>query len=228
MRRPRFGSPASDPTVNALEASGQARVLLVRIVGANGQIFSGESNSAAFLESIPAIRYFSDVNRGAVGVTIAPPSVSPRWWESPAHSWSGPCRRVILQSRPHFDFVRANNFIFQVPPAGTPISKVQQAVAPPWKICSDLVILRGGERWRRTARRTVTLTAIPQIRRHGRRSHRQHVHLPALERIVRRRVPRRLRYLPGSYSRRVGVGLDDTEGVASGSETPCELGSAGV
>ena len=60
------GTPASDPTVNALEASGQVE-FFVRVVGANGQVFSGESNSAAFPDSIPAIRYFSDVNRGAVG-----------------------------------------------------------------------------------------------------------------------------------------------------------------
>src|SRR5262245_40108105 len=50
---------ASDPTVNALEASGQVE-FFVRIVGANGQVFRGESTNAFFRDSIPAIRFFSD------------------------------------------------------------------------------------------------------------------------------------------------------------------------
>ena len=45
------GTPASDPTVNALEASGRVE-FFVRVVGATGQIFSGESTNARFRDSM--------------------------------------------------------------------------------------------------------------------------------------------------------------------------------
>jgi type VI secretion system Hcp family effector len=126
------GDPASDPTVNALEASGQVE-FFVRVVGATGQVFRGESNNAAFLDSIPAIRYFSDVNKGAANArtrctqfrfTKVVGASSPQLIAALA---SG----ETLQSV-HFDFVRANNSVFQeIDLGGVRISKVEQAVAPP-------------------------------------------------------------------------------------------------
>jgi len=154
------GPPASDPTVNALEASGQVE-FFVKVVGASGQVFRGESNNAVFLDSIPAIRYFSDVNRGAVGVT---------------HCTAFRFTKVVGEASPqlvkavstgetlqsvHFDFVRANNFIFQkVDLAGIRISKVQQAVAPPEDLADSVVLEEATLVPNGTA--TVTLTAIPQ------------------------------------------------------------------
>ena len=153
------GAPASDPTVNALEASGQVE-FFVRVVGANGQVFSGESNSAAFLDSIPAIRYFSDVNRGAVGGTHC---TAFRFTKVVGEASPQLVRAVstgeTLQSV-HFDFVRANNFIFQtVDLAGTRISKVQQAVAPPEDQADSLILEEATLVPAATA--TVTLTANP-------------------------------------------------------------------
>ncbi len=126
------GTPASDPTVNALEASGRVE-FFVTVVGADGQVFSGESRSALFRDSIPAIRYFSDVNKGAAGArtrctafrfTKVVGAASPRLVEAMA---SGETLRSV-----HFDFVRANGSVFQeVDLAGIRISKVEQAVAPP-------------------------------------------------------------------------------------------------
>ena len=125
------GTPESDPTVNALEASGQVE-FFVRVVGANGQVFSGESNSNAFRDSIPAIRYFSDVNKAAMGrahctafrFTKVVGVASPQLVGAVA---SG----ETLQSV-HFDFVRFDGSVFQeVDLAGIRISKVEQAVAPP-------------------------------------------------------------------------------------------------
>src|SRR6185436_5220911 len=105
---------ASDPTVNALEASGQVE-FFVRVVGATGQVFSGESNNAAFRDSIPAIRYFSDVNKGspaartrctAFRFTKVVGAASPQLVAALA---SGETLRSV-----HFAFVRTNsNSVFQ-------------------------------------------------------------------------------------------------------------------
>jgi type VI protein secretion system component Hcp len=151
----------SDPAVNALEASGQVE-FFVRIVGANGQVFRGESNSAAFRDSIPAIRYFSDVNKAAsnartictafrftkvVGVS------SPQLVAAVA---SGETLRSV-----HFDFVRANNFVFQkVDLTGVRISQVEQAVAPPDDMSRSVILEEATLVPAGTA--TVTLTAVPQ------------------------------------------------------------------
>ncbi len=160
MEDPEAGTPASDPTVNALEASGQVE-FFVKVVGANGQIFRGESNSAAFLDSIPAIRYFSDVNKAAAGVTRC---TAFRFTKVVGEA-SPPLVKAVstgetLQSV-HFDFVRANNFIFQkVDLAGIRISKVQQAVAPPEDLADSVILEEATLVPNGTA--TVTLTAIPQ------------------------------------------------------------------
>ena len=135
------GPPASDPTVNALEASGQVE-FFVKVVGANGQVFSGESNNARFRDSIPAIRYFSDVNKGAANArtrctafrfTKVVGAASPQLIAAVA---SG----ETLQSV-HFDFVRANNSVFQeVDLTGVRISKVEQAVAPPEELADSVIL----------------------------------------------------------------------------------------
>ncbi len=131
---------ASDPTVNALEASGQVE-FFVRVVGANGQAFSGESNNAAFLDSIPAIRYFSDVNRAppartrctAFRFTKVVGEASPQLVAALA---SGETLRSV-----QFDFVRGNNSVFQeVNLTGVRISKVEQAVSPPEEGADSLLL----------------------------------------------------------------------------------------
>ena len=135
------GAPASDPNVNALEASGQVE-FFVRTVGAGGQVFDGESSNAAFRDSIPAIRYFSDVNKAALNArtrctafrfTKVVGAASPQLVGALA---SG----ETLQSV-HFDFVRSNNSAFQeVDLAGVRISKVEQAVSPPVDLAPSVIL----------------------------------------------------------------------------------------
>ena len=154
------GTPASDPTVNALEASGQVE-FFVTVVGANGLVFSGESNNAAFRDSIPAIRYFSDVNKAALNArtrctafrfTKVVGAASPRLIAALS---SGETLRSV-----HFDFVRFGNSVVQeVDLTGVRISKVEQAVAPPEDL-ADSVLLEEVTLVP-TATAAVTLTANP-------------------------------------------------------------------
>ena len=154
------GDPALDPTVNALEASGQVE-FFVRVVGANGNVFSGESNNARFRDSIPAIRYFSDVNKAAPNArtqctefrfTKVVGAASPQLVAAVA---SG----ETLQSV-HFDFVRANGTVFQeVDLAGVRLSQVEQAVAPPDDLSASVILEEATLVPAATA--TVTLTANP-------------------------------------------------------------------
>ena len=154
------GTPASDPTVNALEASGQVE-FFVTVVDANGLVFSGESSSDTFEDSIPAIRYFSDVNKAAVNArtrctafrfTKVVGVASPRLVRALA---SGETLRSV-----HFDFVRFNDSTFQeVDLTGVRISKVEQAVAPPDDMSPSVVLEE--VTLVPTATATVTLTAIP-------------------------------------------------------------------
>ena len=137
----RAGAPGADPTVNALEASGQVE-FFVKVVGASGQVFRGESNNALFRDSIPAIRYFSDVNKAAANArtrcttfqfTKVVGAASPRLVAALA---SGETLRSV-----HFDFVRANNSVFQeVDLTGVRISKVEQAVSPPEDLARSLLL----------------------------------------------------------------------------------------
>ena len=154
------GTPASDPTVNALEASGQVE-FFVTVVGAGGVVFSGESSSADFEDSIPAIRYFSDVNKAALNArtrctafrfTKVVGAASPQLVRALA---SGETLRSV-----QFDFVRANNSAFQeVDLAGVRISKVEQAVAPPEDLVDSVILEEATLVPAGTA--TVTLTANP-------------------------------------------------------------------
>ena len=154
------GTPASDPTVNALEASGQVE-FFVKVVGANGQVFSGESNSAAFRDSIPAIRYFSDVNKGATGRTHCTAFRFTKVVGAASPQLVGAVASGETLQSVHFDFVRSNGFVFQkVNLAGIRISKVEQAVAPPEDLAASVVLEEATLVPAGTA--TVTLTAIPQ------------------------------------------------------------------
>jgi type VI protein secretion system component Hcp len=154
------GTPASDPTVNALEASGQVE-FFVTVVGANGQVFRGESSNAAFEDSIPAIRYFSDVNKAALAArtrctafrfTKVVGAASPQLIAALA---SGETLRSV-----RFDFVRFDNSVFQeVVLEGVRISKVEQAVSPPDDLSPSVVLEEATLVPSLTA--AVTLTANP-------------------------------------------------------------------
>jgi len=153
------GTPASDPTVNALEASGQVE-FFVRVVGASGLVFSGESSNARFRDSIPAIRYFSDVNKApgartrctAFRFTKVVGAASPQLVGALA---SGETLRSV-----HFDFVRGNGTVFQeIDLTGIRISKVEQAVAPPEDLADSVILEEATLVPAATA--TVTLTANP-------------------------------------------------------------------
>jgi type VI protein secretion system component Hcp len=155
------GDPTPDPTVNALEASGRVE-FFVTVVGANGDVFNGESRNAAFRDAIPAIRYFSDVNKAAANArtrctvfrfTKVVGAASPQLVEALA---SGETLQLV-----HFDFVRGNtNSVFQeVDLEGVRISKVEQAVAPPEDFARSMVLEEVSLVPTLTA--TVTLTANP-------------------------------------------------------------------
>jgi hypothetical protein len=151
---------AADASVNALEASGQVE-FFVRIVGANGVPFRGETTNAQFLGSIPAIRYFSDVNRGATGATHCTAFVFTKVAaDASPQLVSAVASRETLQSV-HFDFVRPDGFIWQkVDLAGVRISQVEQAVAPPEDLADSVVLEEATLVPVNTA--TATLTAIPR------------------------------------------------------------------
>jgi type VI protein secretion system component Hcp len=154
------GAGAPDPTVNALEASGDVE-FFVKIVGADGAVFQGESTSARFLQSIPAIRYYSDVNRAATGSTHC---TAFRFTKVAGVSSPLLARAVssgeTLQSV-HFDFVRATGFIWQqVDLTGARVSMLEQAVSPPDNLSASVVLEEATLVPASTA--TVKLTALPQ------------------------------------------------------------------
>ena len=133
------GNPDTDPTVNALEASGQVE-FFVKVVGANGP-FRGESLSARFMGSIPAIRYYSDVNKGSSG---SPHCTAFRFTKAAAGASPQLVAAVAtgetLQSV-HFDFVHSDGFIWQtVDLTGVRISMVEQAVSPPDNLSASTVL----------------------------------------------------------------------------------------
>jgi type VI protein secretion system component Hcp len=154
------GDSASDPTVNALEASGQVE-FFVKIAGANGAAFRGETTNAQFLGSIPAIRYYSDVNRGSSGgthctafrFTKVAAGASPQLVAAVA---SGETLQGV-----HFSFVRSNGFVWQkVDLTGVRLSMVEQAVSPPDDLSAPVILEEATLLPVSTA--TVTLTSVPQ------------------------------------------------------------------
>ena len=159
---PASSDPAStDSTTNALEASGQVE-FYVKVVSANGTPFRGETTNAAFTGFIPAIRYYSDINKGTSGSTHctefqftkqAGPS-SPQFAAAVA---SGETLQNV-----HFDFVHSNNnFILQqVDLTGVRLSMVEQAVAPPDNLSASVILEE--ETLVPSGTATVTLTSTPQ------------------------------------------------------------------
>jgi type VI protein secretion system component Hcp len=154
------GTPAPDPTVNALEASGQVE-FFVKVVGADGQVFRGDSFNPRFLDSMPAIRYFSDVNRGTSGGTHCTAFRFTKVAGVSTPQLVGAVASGETLQSVHFDFVKGNDFIWQkVDLTGIRISMLEQAVAPPDNLSASLVLEEATLVPVSTA--TVTLTAIPQ------------------------------------------------------------------
>jgi type VI protein secretion system component Hcp len=152
-------TPAADPSVNALEASGQVE-FFVTVVGANGRVFSGESNSNAFQDAIPAIRYFSDVNKAAVGRTHCTAFRFTKVVGVASPQLIGALASGETLRNVHFDFVRFDASSFQeVDLTGIRISKVEQAVSPPDELSPSVILEEVTLVPAGTA--TVTLTANP-------------------------------------------------------------------
>ena len=148
---------------------------------------SAESRTAPPSEdSIPAIRYFSDVNKAALNArtrctafrfTKVVGAASPRLVAALA---SGETLRSV-----HFDFVRSNDSVFQeVDLAGVRISKVEQAVAPPDDLCR-LGAPGGGDAGADRYGDRHADRQSPECRRLARSVHRQHVHLQELRASLR-------------------------------------------
>ena len=62
------GTSTNDPTVDALEASGVVE-FFVKIVRADGSTLIGSATNSRFQNAIPAIRFYSDLNKGSSGPT---------------------------------------------------------------------------------------------------------------------------------------------------------------
>jgi type VI protein secretion system component Hcp len=153
-------TPTPDPTVNALEASGQVE-FFVKVVGANGQPFRGETNNARFLGSMPAIRYYSDVNRGTSGGTHCTAFRFTKVAAAASPQLVGAVASGETLQSVHFDFVHSDGFVWQkVDLAGVRISMVEQAVSPPDNLSASVVLEEATLVPAGTA--TVTLTANPQ------------------------------------------------------------------
>ena len=167
------GSP--DPIVNALEASGAVE-FYVRLVGANGAVFRGETTNERFLGTVPAIRYFSDVNRSSgTGTRCTAFRFTKVAGEASPQIVGAVASGETLQSV-RMEFVRTapDGILYtwqKVDLSGFKLSMVQQAVAPqdPWSysvILEEATLIP-------TATGTVTLTSFPQ----SGEIPRQHVHL---------------------------------------------------
>jgi type VI protein secretion system component Hcp len=154
------GSPTPDPTINALEASGQVE-FFVRILMANGSPIIGDATISQFRNFIDAIRYHSDVNKGSSGSTHC----TAFRFTKVADRASPQLVSVVasgetLQSA-RFDFVRPSGFEWQrLDLTGIRASMVEQAVAPPDDLSASLVLEEVTLVPAGTA--NVTLTAFPQ------------------------------------------------------------------
>ncbi len=155
------GASAVEPTVNALEASGQVD-FFVRIVGANGAAFRGESQNAVFKGAIPAIRYYSDVNKGSsTGVTHCTAFRFTKAAGSASPQLVGAVASGETLQKVHFDFVHPDGFVWQqVDLTGIRLSMMEQAVSPPDNLSASVVLEEATLVPAGTA--TVTLTATPQ------------------------------------------------------------------
>ena len=154
------GSPAPDPAVNALEASGQVE-FFVRIINASGSPIIGDSVDNVFRGFIDAIRYYSDVNKGTSGATHC---TAFRFTKAADRASPGLLSAVAsgetLQSV-RFDFVHPDHFEWQrINLTGVRLSMVEQAVSPPDNLLPSVVLEEATLVPSGTA--NVTLTAFPQ------------------------------------------------------------------
>lgn len=162
------GTPAPtgiESQVNPLEASGMVE-FFVKIVGSRSGAFKGESVSKGFEGSIPAIRYYSELNSPTPG-----PVLCTAFQFTKAAGISSPllakaiATGEILKSV-HMDFVRGGGtpFIWQtIDLAGMRVSKLEQAVAPPADLAASAILEEVTLVPTNTAVAKVTITAIPQL-----------------------------------------------------------------
>jgi type VI protein secretion system component Hcp len=163
------GTPAPtgiESQANPLEASGMVE-FFVKIVGTKSGAFKGESLSKGFEGAIPAIRYFSELDKPAAGG----PVVCTAFQFTKAAGISSPllakaiATGEILKSV-HMDFVRggATPFIWQtIDLTGMRVSKLEQAVAPPTALADSVILEEVTLVPISTAVAGVTITAIPQL-----------------------------------------------------------------
>src|SRR5262245_28234310 len=133
---PGSNTSTTEPTVNALEASGVVE-FFVRIKRANGNFIIGDAFNSRFAQSIPAIRFYSDVNKGSTGLAHC---TAFRFTKQVDRSSSELAATVAsgesLQSV-HMDFIHPNpngdgtiTIFQQVDLTGMRSSMVEQATAP--------------------------------------------------------------------------------------------------
>ncbi|HMF42146.1 MAG TPA: type VI secretion system tube protein Hcp [Polyangia bacterium] len=154
------GTSTTDPTVNALEASGQVE-FFVKIVGANGTPFIGDSTNAQFKGFIDAIRYYSDVNKGSSGATHCTAFRFTKVADRSSPQLVGAVASGETLQSARFDFVHPDGFEWQrLDLTGIRLSMVEQAVAPPDNLSASVVLEEATLVPSGTA--NVTLTSIPQ------------------------------------------------------------------
>ena len=152
---------STDSTANALEASGQVE-FYVKVVSANGTPFRGETTNAAFIGFIPAIRYYSDINKGSSGATHCTEFQLTKEAGTSSPQFAAAVASGETLQNVHFDFVHSNNnFIWQqVDLTGVRLSMVEQAVAPPDGLSASVILEE--ETLVPAGTATVTLTSTPQ------------------------------------------------------------------
>ena len=149
------------PHANPLEAAGRVD-FFVRVVGADGMPFAGESSVVRFQDFVPAIRFYSNVSKPPSGVarciaiqfTKAAGAASPLFARAVS---SGETLRSV-----RFDFVRGpDNFVWQRLELGSVrVAKLEQAVAPPEGLTPSALLEEVTLEPVNTA--SVTLTAFTQ------------------------------------------------------------------
>ena len=130
------GTSTTDPTVNALEASGIVE-FFVKVVRADGSQIIGDATTARFRNAIPAIRFSSDVNKGSSGAAHC---TAFRFTKQADRSSSELAATVASGEKltAHMDFIEPNpsgdgtTVIFQqVDLSSVRTSMIEQATTPP-------------------------------------------------------------------------------------------------
>jgi type VI protein secretion system component Hcp len=150
----------TDSTTNALEASGQVQ-FFVKVTGANGTPFRGETTTVGFTGFIPAIRYYSDVNKASsTGSTHCTEFQFTKVAGASSPQFAAAVASGETLQNVHFDFVRSNFIWQQVDLTGVRLSMVEQAVAPPDDLSASVILEE--ETLVPAITATVTLTSTPQ------------------------------------------------------------------